>query len=172
VQFAATISRLSTLSATLAPLPPDCSFTLVVELREDSDALIGAGGSSQSWIAADRSLQRRKGEGREGGGLLRGGEGRRTGEEEDGWVREEVVEERAKREQQQQQQRLGGVDEADGGPTDPLSRPAHPRTTPVRNVEAGAFVMEVWVEEGPDKAAAIAAHAADEARKERERERR
>lgn len=43
------------------------------------------------------------------------------------------------------------------------------RTTPVRNIEAGAFVMEVWVEEGPDKAAAIAAQAAEEERRDEER---
>ena len=31
------------------------------------------------------------------------------------------------------------------------------KTTPVRAVEAGPFIMEVWVEEGKDKAEAIAA---------------
>lgn len=43
------------------------------------------------------------------------------------------------------------------------------RTTPVRNIEAGAFIMEVWVEEGPDKAAAIEAQVAEEERRDEER---
>lgn len=183
-QFAATISRLSTLSSALAPLPQDCTFTLVVELRDDIDALLRE--SQNTWIAADGDMQRRKGEGREGGGLLGGGGKSRDGflgGEDDGDGEEEVVvkkKDKGKKKEQQQQKQPSFPTTADE-PTEPepkstihhhqekAKRQQNSRTTPIRNIEAGAFVMEVWVEEGPDKAAAIAAQVAEEARLEEER---
>lgn len=157
-QFAATISRLSTLGSALAPLPRDCTFTLVVELRDDSDALLGG---SQPWIAADRGLQRRKGQGKEGGGMM-------TGEDEgaENEVSEEGAFDRSKAKQERQPTAEDEIASENQNPKPPKSKS---RTTPVRNIEAGAFVMEVWVEEGPDKAAAIAAQVAEEERREEER---
>jgi mitotic spindle assembly checkpoint protein MAD2B len=80
-------------------------------------------GHPQKWIAADVGLQR--GEGRGKGGD-EGGEGGERGEEGKG---KEKGGEGGKKGRD-----LGGV-----------------RTTPVRAVEAGAFKMEVWVEEGRGK---------------------
>lgn len=128
-----------------------------MELRDDSDALLGG---SQPWIAADRSIQRRKGQGREGGGMMLGeDEGA-----ENGSSGEEAFEKQAKEEQQ-----LPAEDEiaSENHSSKPLTSKS--LTTPVRNIEAGAFVMEVWVEEGPDKAASIAAQLAEEERREEER---
>ena len=114
MQFAATISRLSTLSARLAPLPPDCTFTLVVELRDDAEPPLG---STNNWIAADAGMQRRKGDAK----------GQEMG-------RRKKVEE---------------------------------KVVPVRKVEAGAFAMEVWMEEAAAKEAMVAElqHGTDEERK-------
>ena len=129
----------------------------MVELRDDSDALLGG---SQPWITADRGLQRRKGQGKEGGGMM-------TGEAEG--AEKELLEEGALGERGKQEQRPPAEDEVASEFHDTKTRKSKSRTTPVRNIEAGAFVMEVWVEEGPDKAAAIAAQAAEEERREEER---
>lgn len=127
----------------------------MVELRDDSDALLGG---SQPWIAADRSMQRRKGKEREGGGMLGDEEGT-----ENELLGEETIE-KAK-----QERLLTAEDEIASENNNLKPRKSKLRTTPVRNIEAGAFVMEVWVEEGPDKAAAIAAQVAEEERREEER---
>ncbi|KAL8854401.1 MAG: hypothetical protein Q9221_000888 [Calogaya cf. arnoldii] len=103
-QFRATISRLSTLSSALSPLPPDCSFTLVTELRDDAD-IHPPLGPDTPWVAAEPSLQKQ----------------RKRNESE-----AKPASTRGKD--------LGGV-----------------KTTPIRNVESGAFVMEMWVEEGKSK---------------------
>ncbi|KAL8758388.1 MAG: hypothetical protein Q9199_001522 [Rusavskia elegans] len=103
-QFRATISRLSTLSSALSPLPPDCSFTLVTELRDDAD-IHPPLGPDTPWLAAEPRLQKQR--------------KRNEGEVQPGSTMGKD---------------LGGV-----------------RTTPIRNVESGAFVMEMWVEEGKGK---------------------
>ncbi|KAL8804418.1 MAG: hypothetical protein Q9223_005740 [Gallowayella weberi] len=103
-QFRATIIRLSTLTSALAPLPPDCSFTLVTELRDDADVHPPLGPDTP-WVAAEPGLQK-------------------------------------------QQPR-----------TDDRLQPASTRgkdrgglkTSPIRKVESGAFIMEMWVEEGKGK---------------------
>ncbi|KAL8659168.1 MAG: hypothetical protein Q9226_000575 [Calogaya cf. arnoldii] len=103
-QFRATISRLSTLSSALSPLPPDCSFTLVTELRDDAD-IHPPLGPDTPWVAAEPSLQkqRKRNESEAKLASTRGND-------------------------------LGGV-----------------RTTPIRSVESGAYIMEMWVEEGKSK---------------------
>ncbi|KAA6407661.1 MAG: hypothetical protein FRX48_08499 [Lasallia pustulata] len=53
-QFRAIFSRLSLLSRALSPLPPHCSFTLAVELREQVPPPIG---HPQPWIPAQPRLQ-------------------------------------------------------------------------------------------------------------------
>ena len=108
-QFRATLSRLSSLN--LDPLPADCTFTVVIELRdeEDVDPPISR---DQSWIAAEPAMQKPDGR------RLRGGE--------DGEANPMIQSTRGRD--------RGGV-----------------KTTPIRKLEAGAFVMEVWVEEGRGK---------------------
>ncbi|KAI4239232.1 MAG: hypothetical protein LQ349_000542 [Xanthoria aureola] len=103
-QFRATISRLSSLSSALSPLPPDCSFTLVTELRDDAD-IHPPLASDTPWLAAEPRLQKQR---KQNGSEAQPGSTR--GKD------------------------LGGV-----------------KTTPIRNVESGAFVMEMWVEEGKAK---------------------
>ncbi|KAL8781859.1 MAG: hypothetical protein Q9213_005800 [Squamulea squamosa] len=103
-QFRATMSRLSTLSSALRPLPPDCSFTLVTELRDDAD-IHPPLGPDTPWVAAEPRLQKQR-------------------KRDDSEVRPGTTKGKD----------LGGV-----------------RTTPVRNIESGAFVMEMWVEEGRAK---------------------
>lgn len=80
-------------------------------------------GHPQKWIAAEVGLQKGGVEG--GDEVMEGGSG--VGEEGKG-------EEKGGREGGNIRKDLGGV-----------------RTTPVRAVEAGAFKMEVWVEEGSGK---------------------
>ena len=83
---------------------------------------------------------------------------------ENGSPEEEAFGESAK-----QEERLTAEDEISTENQNSIPCTSKSRTTPVRNIEAGAFVMEVWVEEGPDKAAAIEAQVAEEERREEER---
>ncbi|KAI4108797.1 MAG: hypothetical protein L6R37_000795 [Teloschistes peruensis] len=108
-QFRATIAKLSMLSSTLSPLPPDCSFTLVVELRDDADVRPPIRADTP-WIAAEPGLQKQR---------IRPDDAEKEDERQTG-IRKGKD--------------LGGV-----------------KTTPVRNVESGAFVLEMWVEEGHAK---------------------
>ena len=110
-QFRATLSRLSSLS--LDPLPAECTFTVVIELRdeEDVDPPISR---DQSWIAAEPAAQKPA-------------RGKRLREEEDNCRSTQGFKSTRSKDRR-------GV-----------------KTTPIRKVEAGAFVMEVWVEEGRGK---------------------
>lgn len=51
------MARLSTLSSALSPLPPDCSFTLLAELRDDAGVQPPLGPNTP-WIAAEPGLQK------------------------------------------------------------------------------------------------------------------
>ncbi|KAL8692601.1 MAG: hypothetical protein Q9218_002417 [Villophora microphyllina] len=108
-QFRATIAKLSTLSASLSPLPSDCSFTLVAELRDDADVQPPIR-SDTPWIAAEPGLQTQR---------MRPGVAENGGERQNGTRKGKD---------------LGGV-----------------KTTPIRNLESGAFMLEMWVEEGREK---------------------
>ncbi|KAI4255542.1 MAG: hypothetical protein LQ352_002530 [Teloschistes flavicans] len=105
-QFRATITKLSTLSSTLSPLPPDCSFTLVAELRDDADVQPPIRADTP-WIAAEPGLQTQR---------IHPADAEKEEERQTGTRKGED---------------LGGV-----------------KTTPIRNVESGAFSLEMWVEEG------------------------
>lgn len=56
-QFRASLAKLTACGGLLRPLPPGCTFTVAVELREDADAPIG---HAQPWIPAHPSLQATK----------------------------------------------------------------------------------------------------------------
>jgi len=112
-QFRAIFAKLSSCSATLSPLPENCSFTIAVELKDRADPPIG---HPQPWIPAQPSLQLPAEDARPQG---------RSSESEE----LELSKNRSVRGSD-----LGGV-----------------KTTPVRNVEAGEFVMEMWIEEGKGK---------------------
>ncbi|KAL8871661.1 MAG: hypothetical protein Q9174_002558 [Haloplaca sp. 1 TL-2023] len=58
-QFRATITKLCTLSSALSPLPQDCSFTVVAELRDDPDIQAPLRAETP-WIAADPELQKQR----------------------------------------------------------------------------------------------------------------
>ncbi|KAL8965985.1 MAG: hypothetical protein Q9183_003585 [Haloplaca sp. 2 TL-2023] len=58
-QFRATITKLCTLSSALSPLPQDCSFTVVAELRDDPDIQAPLR-SETPWIAAAPELQKQR----------------------------------------------------------------------------------------------------------------
>ncbi|KAL8732493.1 MAG: hypothetical protein Q9166_002707 [cf. Caloplaca sp. 2 TL-2023] len=103
-QFRATLTRLSTLPSALHPLPPDCSFTLITEMRDDPEVHPPLGPDTP-WIAAQPGLQKQR---------------KRT----EGEAQQKTA----------MGKELGGV-----------------KTTPVRSLESGAFVMEMWVEEGKGK---------------------
>ena len=62
-QFRAVFVRLSTLFSTLRPLPKDCTFSLVVEIKEDADPPIG---HPQPWIPAIDGDGKTKGRNPEG----------------------------------------------------------------------------------------------------------
>ena len=120
-QFRATLARLSTSLARLNPLPEDCSFTLAIELR-DEEGVDAPIGRGDRWVAAEPGLQRERRREGAGGDVL---EGTSSGDAE---TEEYRMGESSKGKD------LGGV-----------------RTTPVRALEAGAFRMEVWIEEGRGK---------------------
>ncbi|MCJ1394417.1 hypothetical protein MMC18_007295 [Xylographa bjoerkii] len=152
-QFRALFARLSTLTSSLSPLPPNCTFTLAIELhdrsvrRPDGDFAGQAPLSSNSaWIAAEPGLQPREAGEEVTEGSSSHGLGSST--EEGGSAGEGKGKERASPAGyvSQKGKYLGGQ-----------------RTVPVRSVEAGPFVMEVWVEEGRGKAEAVR-----EAQRERE----
>ncbi|KAL8949565.1 MAG: hypothetical protein Q9222_004339 [Ikaeria aurantiellina] len=109
-QFRATFARLSTLSSKLDPLPPECSFTVVAELRDEPDVQPPLG-SDTPWIAAEPGLQKRK------------SNTSRPHDQDEAHERPSAM-----------GRNLGGV-----------------KTTPVRNLESGAFSMEMWIEEGQAK---------------------
>ncbi|KAK8193020.1 DNA-binding protein [Phyllosticta capitalensis] len=106
-QFRAVLARLSTCDARLKPLPSGCTFTVVVEVKEEAEPPIG---HPQPWIPVEPSLQARR---------------KRAGQNED---EDNGAGKRRKGED------LGGV-----------------KTTPVRAVEAGEMVFEMWIEEGRAK---------------------
>jgi mitotic spindle assembly checkpoint protein MAD2B len=104
-QFRATLSRLMGCGAKLSPLPPDCTFNVAVELKDEADPPIG---HPQPWIPAQPSLQRRAAT------FDTGSYENRLGSD------------------------LGGL-----------------KSTPIRSIDAGEMVFEMWVEEGIGKADAI-----------------
>ncbi|MCJ1465873.1 hypothetical protein MMC07_004492 [Pseudocyphellaria aurata] len=125
-QFRATLSRLSVILPTLAPVPPDCTFTVAIELRETADVPIGVSVHNvQPWIVAQPGMQKEQQRARRRQAAARG-----QGGEEEGPAAEEEEEADGRR---------GGLGSV--------------RTTPVRSLDAGAFVMEMWVEEGKAKLA-------------------
>lgn len=105
----------------LNPLPEDCSFTLAIELR-DEEGVDAPIGRGDRWIPAEPGLQKERR--REGGGYGGGFESSSA----------DVELEQYGVGESQKGKDLGGV-----------------RTTPVRALEAGAFRMEVWIEEGKGK---------------------
>lgn len=126
-QFRAALSRLTTILPTLAPLPPDCTFTLAIELRESADAPIGVSVRNvQPWIVAEPGMQKEQQRARRRQAAARG-----QGGGEEGAAAAAVAED-----DEGAGKGLGSV-----------------RTTPIRSLDAGAFVMEMWVEEGKGKLA-------------------
>ncbi|RDI78927.1 hypothetical protein Vi05172_g11034 [Venturia inaequalis] len=104
-QYRATLTRLTGCGSKLSPLPPDCTFNVAIEVKDEADPPIG---HPQPWIPTQPSLQRRAGpidEDRYDG---------RLGSD------------------------LGGVN-----------------LTPIRAVDAGDLVFEMWVEEGENKAETV-----------------
>ncbi|MCJ1239083.1 hypothetical protein MMC14_007076 [Varicellaria rhodocarpa] len=118
-QLRSLLTRLSTLPTTLSPLPPDCTFSLAIELKDEADAPIG---NPQPWMAAQPELQRKSDQTKAASEVRQSEEtakeGMQGGEAGNSRLGKDV----------------GGI-----------------RTTAVRNVEAGEFRMEVWVEEGRGK---------------------
>jgi mitotic spindle assembly checkpoint protein MAD2B len=104
-QFRAALTRLTGCGTKLSPLPPDCSFNVAIEVKDEADPPIG---HPQPWIPTQPSLQRRAG----------------TSDEDS-------YEDRLGSD-------LGGV-----------------KTTPIRAIDAGEMVFEMWVEEGEGKADAM-----------------
>lgn len=100
-QFRAALTRLTGCGTRLSPLPPDCTFNVAIEVRDEADPPIG---HPQPWIPAQPSLQRRA-----------------ATFDEDGY-----------------DDRLG-------------SDLAGVNVTPIRAIDAGELVFEMWVEEGEGK---------------------
>ncbi|KAF2145558.1 uncharacterized protein K452DRAFT_349074 [Aplosporella prunicola CBS 121167] len=104
-QFRGALAKLAACESKLKPLPPGCTFTIAVELRETADPPVG---HPQPWIPVEPNLQATKSGGR--AAASSDNNGRRRGED------------------------LGGV-----------------KTMPVRAVDAGEMVFEMWIEEGKAK---------------------
>lgn len=125
-QLRALLSRLSTISGRLKPLPSGadrCTYTLALELKEESDPPIG---HPQAWIPSERGMQRR---------IVHQGDDGEDGHEQRG---EDAVSKPSKEKEGgrliERGEGLGGV-----------------RTTPVRTVESGEMIFEMWIEEGRSK---------------------
>jgi mitotic spindle assembly checkpoint protein MAD2B len=97
-QLRATIMKLAHCGGRLGTLPAECSYTVVIELKDQANAPIG---HPQPWVPCEPSQQKPN-----------ESQGKRVGAD------------------------LGGV-----------------KSVPVRLVEAGAFVLETWIEEGKAKGA-------------------
>lgn len=122
-QFRATLARFNSILPRLSPLPADCTFTLAIELRENADTPVGvkAGNGGQPWIVSEPAVQAE--------GVQRLQQQRMRKDE---WEDEE-------------EEVAGGVG---GGVGRGLKAV---RSMPVRSLEDGEFVLEVWVEEGKGK---------------------
>lgn len=107
-QLRATVSRLVTAAERLGDLPNDCTYTVVLELKDEAPVPVG---HPQPWLASSPGLQYR----REASGNEQGRRQQKASASSEGRDR-------------------GGV-----------------RSTAVRSVEAGVFLMEAWVEEGEEK---------------------
>lgn len=104
-QFRAALTRLTGCGTKLSPLPPDCTFNVAVEVKDEADPPIG---HPQPWIPTQPSLQRRAGA-----------------------FDEDSYEDRLGSD-------LGGVN-----------------LIPIRAIDAGEMVFEMWVEEGVGKTEAM-----------------
>ncbi|MCJ1353894.1 MAG: hypothetical protein MMC33_003881 [Icmadophila ericetorum] len=127
-QFRSTLSRLSNLHSSLSPLPEGCTFTLIVEIKDDAEPPTE---HPTAWIVAEPGLQAASGASAGSSGLGYGGGGN---EESSGSESGDEGGTRRRKKKKKKGRDLGGV-----------------RTTAVRSVEEGAFGMEVWVEEGSGK---------------------
>lgn len=121
-QFRAALIQLTTRCGRLAPLPPHCSFSLALELKDDADPPVG---HPQPWIPVQPSLQKTRGT--EAGSAASGSAGAET--DENGRSNSASTS-------------SGPAEGADLGGA---------RTTPIRAVEAGVLRFEMWVEEGKAK---------------------
>ena len=122
-QFRAALIQLTTRCGRLAPLPPHCSFSLALELRDDADPPVG---HPQPWIPVQPSLQKTR---RTEAGLAAGGS---AGAEMD------------------ESGRSDGSSSSSSGPAEGADL-GGARTVPIRAVEAGVLRFEMWVEEGKAK---------------------
>lgn len=104
-QFRAALTRLTGCGTKLSPLPPDCTFNVAIEVKDEADPPIG---HPQPWIPSQPSLQRRAG-----------------ASDEDSY-------------DDRLGSDLGGVN-----------------LTPIRAIDAGELVFEMWVEESESKAEAV-----------------
>jgi len=107
-QLRGTLKKLQVAAGKLRDLPGNCTWSLVVEVKEGKEAPIG---HPQAWVPSEPGLQMLRGDGS-------GGSQEENGEAGSGKMGKN----------------LGGV-----------------RSTPVRLVEAGDFVLETWIEEGRAK---------------------
>ena len=140
MQFRATLSRLSSLLPSLSPLPPESTYTLAIELRPSADPPIGvAVRNERPWIAAEPGMQQQ-------GGVQQN--------------RQDDSKEKHPESPSDGESQL--LEKGDGGKSPEAANMAavagrkglqSVRMMPVRSVEAGAFMMEVWVEEGKGKLA-------------------
>ncbi|MCJ1476762.1 hypothetical protein MMC13_005431 [Lambiella insularis] len=168
-QFRALFARLSTLTGTLSPLPPLCTFTIAIELRDPSERRpdgTPAGeapiGHPMPWIPAEPGMQPADPDpapqaatssldtgASSSHGLGSGSSAPPTAEAGQGVGGSEAPEAQAE-----------GM-AAQEGPKKRVPLKGRYRTgqrlRPVRTIEAGPFAMEFWVEEGKDKVEAVRA---------------
>ena len=156
-QFPPVFTRLSTLSSTLSPLPPDCSFTLAIELRETPPGAHQAPiGWPQPWVPAEPGLQHRGPSSDAASGAQSTDFGKSSTDPES--LTQTTAKKRAGMSEDRNDEGTGNAED----PNKPYESQRGKylggvKTTPVRSVEAGPFVMEMWVEEGVGKADAVKA---------------
>lgn len=112
-QLRATLSALSTCGTRLRPVPEGCTFSVAIELKDDTTSATPIG-HPQPWVPAQPNLQRTRNS--------HAPNQRRQSREEGSAASSGIGKD------------VGGI-----------------RTLPMRAVEAGEFIFDLWVEEGRAK---------------------
>ncbi|KAI9665465.1 MAG: hypothetical protein M1831_001607 [Alyxoria varia] len=130
-QLRATLSALSSCHQKLKPLPEGCVPSIAVEMKDDAMQVEPPIGRARAWVPVGVGLQRVRGDGGDGGSGGGGTEGGEGGEGSDSGDR-------------------GGGD-ASAGKKKRGRDLGGASVLPLRAVDAGEFVFEMWVEEGAAK---------------------
>lgn len=122
-QLRATLSAIMTCPQRLKPVPTGCTFTIAIELKDDADPPVG---HPQPWVPVQPEMQR----------IKKGSDMSREDAANDDLYGVSQPDSSAETRQQRRQ---------------PEKESSIRRTIPMRAVDAGEVMFEMWVEEGKSK---------------------